>query len=123
MSAQETLRHRYNWKKVEVPKTWNPKEPEELVGFYAGRTKRYGSYGQYEVVLVVVPQLGMRMVSGTQIIQLLDAALIEVGQPVRVVFNGIIPLKNDRTMKSFDLFVTEGDPIPREEMPQVEDVS
>lgn len=118
-AVASALRDRFRWKKVEVPKPWNPKSPEELIGFYAGRTKKNGRYGQCEVVLVAVPSVGVRMVSGTQITQLIDAAMIDLGQPVRVVFNGTVKLQGvgNKKMKLFDLFVRDGDPIPKEDMP------
>lgn len=86
---------------------------------------RNGRWGQYEVVLVVVPAKGAYMVSGCQIIQLLDAAMIEVGHPIRIIFNGHQVTESDlcgeeRRMKLFEVFVAEGDPIAPSEMPSVD---
>jgi hypothetical protein len=119
MPASSIL-ERYKWKKVLAPKTWLPKVPgTELVGFYAGRTMRSGSWGQYEVVLVLVPSKGAYMVSGCQVIQLLDAAMIEVGHPVRIAYNGTQEISEDRKMKLFELHVADGDPIASSEMPSL----
>jgi hypothetical protein len=121
-----SILERYRWKKVLAPKSWLPKLPgTELAGFYAGRTMRNGRWGQYEVVLVVVPAKGAYMVSGCQIIQLLDAAMIEVGHPIRIIFNGHQVTESDlcgeeRRMKLFEVFVAEGDPIAPSEMPSVD---
>lgn len=119
------LRARYAWKQVEAPKTWRPKMPgEELVGYFMGKTMRNGRFGQYEVVLVLVPHRGVFMISGTRIVQLADTAAVATGWPIVVVWRGSLPLPvNDdgevRSMKLYDLFVAEGDPLSAEEMPRV----
>jgi hypothetical protein len=116
------LRERYEWRKVETPKAWRPKElGEELLGFYGGKTSRSGPYGQYDLVLVHVPKRGSFLVSGTRVIQLIDAAGIEPGWPVRVVFRGVVQLDEQRRMKSFDVFVAEGDPVSPDELPRTSD--
>lgn len=110
---QETLAHRYSWKKIHAPRTWSPKAiGAELIGFYGGRTTRQGVYGQYDVVLVHVPQRGSYMVSGCQILQLIDASMIEVGGPIRIRFGGHQALSDNKAMKIFELFVAE---LPVEE--------
>lgn len=108
------LVEKYNWKRVEAPRSWKPAEGEELVGFYAGRTIRNGDFGQYDVILVAVPSVGMRMVTGVQIVQLVDAAQLTPGDPVRVRFNGM-----QGQMKSFDLYVAEGERAAVEDLPGV----
>ncbi len=114
----DSLVSRYEWKKVEAPKTWRPKHNgEELVGFYGGKTSRTGQYGQYEVVLIHVPRRGTFMISGTRIVQLADAANINVGWPIRVVYLGTVALAEEKTMKQFDVFVAEGDPVSPDELP------
>lgn len=119
-SALSNILERYAWEKVQSPKTWRPtEENEELCGFYGGKTIRSGAYGQYEVVIVHVPMRGTVMVSGTQIVQLIDASGICVGWPVRVRWLGLIDLGNGKAMKSFDVFVAEGDPLEESELPQV----
>lgn len=87
MNQPIDLRARYAWKKVEAPKTWRPStNGEELTGFYGGKTLRNGQWGQYEVIVVHVPHRGTFMVSGTRVIQLVDAADIQTGWPIRIVY-------------------------------------
>lgn len=95
------------WRKINAPSTWRPAEGEELVGYYAGRTKREGSFGQYEVVVVLVPYKGAFMLSGTQLLQLMDAGMVRRGDAVRVVYKGLKQLDDEREMKMFELFVGE----------------
>jgi hypothetical protein len=120
------LHGRYKWKKVERPHPWRPKEPgEELVGFYGGKTLRSGKFGQYEVVIVHVPCSGTLMLSGIQIIQLVDAACIEVGWPIRIVWKGLEELGEGdiegeaKRMKTFEVYVAEGDPLAVGDLPKV----
>lgn len=120
MNETNSIRERYQWKRVEAPKRWYPKEVgQELVGFYSGKTVRNGTFGQYEVVLISVPARGVFMLSGVQIVQLVDASAAEIGWPLRVVWQGSKKLDGDRTMKCFELFVAEGDPISPEDMPAI----
>lgn len=122
-----TLREKYEWKKVEAPKTWRPKyNGEELVGFYGGRTIRSGSFGQYEVVIVHVPGRGSFMLSGTQLIQLIDAASADVGDPIRVVWGGYLKLGEaedgrEKKMKQFTVFVVDGERLAPEDMPAIKE--
>lgn len=109
------------WRKISAPQTWRPKDGEELIGFYAGRTKREGTFGQYEVMVILVPYKGAFMVSGTKLIQLADAAMITRGDAVRVVFLGKKDIGEAREMKDFELYVGEMPaaddmPITEEEM-------
>jgi hypothetical protein len=100
------------WRKVSAPKPWNPKENgSELVGYYAGRSKRDGIHGQYEVLTVVVPYKGMFLVSGTILIQLADAAMLSRGDAVRIVFVERKQLDDERTMKMFELYVGESEAL------------
>lgn len=118
MSQQDTMRDRYNWKKVEAPKPWKPRVPgEELLGFYAGQSKRQGQFGEYTVVMIAVPGEGLRMVSGARIVQLVDAAALTPGEPVRIVWHGNLPLKGDRTYNSYDLFKSDGEALPEDQLP------
>lgn len=120
-SAQDAMRASYRWKKVEVPKSWRPSGVgDELVGFYAGRTKKGGKFGQYEVLLVMVPSVGMLMVSGAHILQLIDAAYCPYGQPIRILYTGLKSLSKNREMKQFDLFLCEGPGLPEAAIPSAQ---
>lgn len=105
------------WRKISAPKTWRPNAGEELLGYYAGRTKRDGKYGQYEVLTVLVPYHGMFLVSGTQLIQLADSAMLTRGDAIRIVFTGYKELSEDRQMKLFDLFIGEDAALSETELP------
>jgi hypothetical protein len=119
-AAQEQLLARFKWRKVEVPRSWNPRSPGQvLIGFYAGRTTRNGAFGQYDVVLVLVPGDGAYMVSGVKLMQLLDASMIDTGHPIQIVYNGEKDLGDKKSMKLFDLLVAEGDPIDAAAMPNI----
>lgn len=116
MSASAKLKN-VKWHKVSAPKPWNPKENgTELIGFYAGRTKRDGVHGQYEVVTVLVPYKGAFMVSGTVLIQLADAAMLTRGDAVRIVFVERKQLDNGHTMKVFELYVGETEALSEPEL-------
>jgi len=123
--AAQSILERYRWKEVHAPKPWLPKIPgTELAGFYGGRTTRSGSYGQYDVILVHVPARGTFMVSGVKAIQLVDAAMIDVGHPIRVVWDGLQECGTDaagkaKHMKLFRVLVAEGEPIDAEDLPRV----
>ena len=105
------------WRKISAPKPWNPKENgTELIGYYAGRTKREGIHGQYEVVTVLVPYKGAFMVSGTCLIQLADSAMLTRGDAVRIVFVERKQLDEDREMKVFELYVGEGEALSDTEL-------
>lgn len=118
--SAESLRERFDWKKVVAPKVWRPKyNGEELIGFYGGRTVRNGQFGQYEVVLIHVPQRGAFVVNGVRIIQLIDAALITPGHAVRIVWRGMMDLGDDKKMRSYDVFVAEGKVRP-DALPEIE---
>lgn len=123
--AFQSILERYEWKEVHAPKAWYPKMPgEELVGFYGGRTTRSGYHGQYEVVLVHVPAKGSFMVSGTKLMQLADAAMIDIGHPIRIVWEGhqsvgVTATGEEKRMKLFRVLVAEGDPIDAADLPRV----
>lgn len=95
------------WRKINAPAPWYPKDDDELIGFYAGRTKRDGSFGQYEVVVVLVPYKGAVTVSGTTLIQLADSAMLTRGDAVRIKYLGKKQLDEGREMKLFELYVGE----------------
>ncbi len=116
------LKSRFTWKKVHGPRIWRPKVPgEELVGYYGGKTLRNGAYGQYEVVVVHVPIKGTYLISGIQVVQLVDASSIDVRWPIRIVWRGTEALDEERTLKKFEVFVAEGDPIAEEDVPEVQE--
>ncbi len=122
----DQLRERYKWQKIQAPKKWIAKAPgEELLGYYGGRTTRAGAFGQYDVILVHVPLKGAYMLSGTMILQLADAAMIPLGHPVRVVWEGEQDLGtvdgegNPKRMKQYELFIADGDPIDASALPEL----
>jgi hypothetical protein len=110
MSSTDKLKN-VKWRKIHAPTTWRPSDTgEELIGFYAGRTKRDGTFGQYDVVIIAVPYKGTFMISGTKLIQLFDSAMLTRGEAVRVRFLGrqdISTPDEKREMKLFELFVGE----------------
>lgn len=107
-----------NWRKITAPTSWRPKKDEELIGYYIGRTKKNGKFGQYEVLTVLVPYKGTMMVSGTVIIQLADSALIQTGDAIRIVFKGLKDIGEDRKMKTFELYIGDGTALPIAEIPE-----
>ncbi len=103
------MKNIFNWIKVKRPKSWRPQAGEELIGYYVGRTVRDGQWGQYEVITVVTPERGTFMVSGTQIVQLCDVALLKYGAAVRIKFLGIKPIGNGHEMKEFELYISDSE--------------
>jgi hypothetical protein len=121
MSMSDEIRERFKWRKVTAPQTWRPTEVgQELVGYYGGRTIREGQFGQYEVVLVHVPLEGSYMLTGTQLIQLLDASMANVGHPIRIVWQGLKETAAGHTMKTYEVMVAEGEALPAEALPTVQ---
>lgn len=115
------LKAQYKWKKVETPRMWRPKTSnEELVGYYGGKTTRVGAFGSYEVVIVHVPADGAYLVSGTQVVQSADAALLVTGQPIRLVFHGRKNIGSGREMKLITMYVAEGERVPPAELPELQ---
>ena len=119
METVDALREKFQWRKVQTPRMWNPSEVgEELAGYYGGRTVRTGSFGQYEIAIFHVPGVGSYMVSGTQLLQFLDAAVVHPGWPVRIVWKGVVEMAGTgHKMKTFEVFVAAGEAIPVEAMP------
>lgn len=106
------------WRKVKRPRSWHPEAGEELTGYYCGRTLRDGQWGQYEVITVMATDGKVYMLSGTQIVQLADVAMLKSGSPVRVVFIGMKQLSGNRQMKQFEMYVTDADlPLEVESVP------
>lgn len=119
LSIEERFRQRFEWVKVRAPQPWQPAAGEELGGYYCGRTIRTGSFGQYEVVLIAVPRVGMFTASGSELIRLIDSALLTRGHPVRILFKGLEQSKTNaaRTVRHFELLISAGNPIPEHEIP------
>lgn len=96
------------WKKVQPPQTWRPNDTgEEIVGIYRGKTKKTGSHGQYEVILVDVTGRGRFLVSGVACVQGVDTAGLAPGEPIKIIYRGTKALDVDRTMKMFDVYVED----------------
>lgn len=106
------------WREVQAPTTWRPKKGDELIGYYAGQTKKNGKFGEYSVVTLLVPYKGAMMISGSMVVQLADSALLSVGDPIRICFLGKKDIGEDRQMKVFKLFVGEGDALAEDEIPE-----
>lgn len=73
-----------------------------------------------------LPDLYRKTVSGVRLIQLIDASMIAKGAPVRIVFLGDKKIGEEadgvkpKTMKLFDLFITDGEPLTDEDFSQIE---
>lgn len=120
MSRSDAKLAGMKWRKISAPTAWRPKDGDELIGYYLGRTRRDGRFGQYEVVVVAVPYAGTHMISGTGIIQLADSAMLSRGDAVRIVYLGSQALENGLTVKRFELYVGEtprAEDMPTEELP------
>jgi hypothetical protein len=80
------------WREVTPPKTWQPKDGDVIVGYYMGKSRRDGRWGQYEVVVVGVPTgdgfNSPYLISGTKIVQAIDSGNVQPGKLVRVTFKG-----------------------------------
>jgi hypothetical protein len=106
------------WKEVEAPSTWRPRKGDELVGWFMGRTKKNGKFGEYTVITVLVPYKGAVMVSGAKIIQLADTSMIRAGEPIKIVYLGKIDIGEDRQMKTFKMYQGEGESLATENIPE-----
>lgn len=109
MSSVDKLKQ-VKWRKINAPTTWRPEPGDELIGFYAGCTKREGQFGEYTVVIVAVPYKGTYMISGTKLVQLFDSAMLTRGEAVRIKFLGRKDISTEdekREMKEFELYVGE----------------
>ena len=114
------LRERYKWKKVAAPKAWNPEvEGEQLTGFYGGRTIRDGLYGQYEVIIVHVPMAGAFTLTGTKLVQLMDASGATPGEPVIVRWLGHKETARGYKMKNYEVLVADGECVPADALPEL----
>lgn len=105
------------WRRITAPLVWRPVAGEELIGYYVGRTKRDGAFGQYEVVVIAVPYKGTFTVSGTGLLNLVDSGMVTRGQAIRIFFGGYLDLGEGKQMKQFELYVGEterADDLPPE---------
>ena len=117
--AVEDIRERYQWQKIQRPKPWKPDEVgDELIGYYGGTSLRDGRFGQYTVALIHVPLQGTWMVSGTQIIQMIDGAVVPHGHPIKITWKGMKKLGGDRQMKLFEVEIGIGEAVPEEALPE-----
>ena len=111
---------RYKWREVTAPRTWRPEEiGEELVGYYGGRTLREGQYGQYEVIIVHAPGDGAYMLTGVRVVQLMDASMASVGDPVRIIWGGLKETGAGHHMKLYSVMVAEGEAIEADYLPEI----
>lgn len=118
--AEDQLREKYGWRKVEAPRPWRPLLPgEELIGFYGGTTKRVGRHGEYTVVIVHVPQGGSRTCTGSALIRLVDAGMVARGCPVRIIYQGTRVTENGFNEKQFDLLIATGPAVAVEALPEL----
>lgn len=109
---------RYKWRAIQPPRKWQPTEPgSELTGFYGGKTLRDGPHGQYYVCLVHVPLQGTFTASGTHLIQAVDAGMVPIGHPVRIVWQGYKETAAGHQMKVFEVMVAEGEALAEEALP------
>jgi hypothetical protein len=114
----QRIREQYKWREIASPVPWRPEEVgTELVGFYGGKTMRTGKYGQYEVAIIHVPMDCSYMVTGTRVIQLVDASLAPIGHPIRIVWQGYKETGQGHNMKMFDVLVADGVAVPADALP------
>lgn len=118
--AEDLLREKYGWRKVEAPRIWRPLLPgDEIVGFFGGTTLRNGAYGQYHVVLVHVPHSGSFTVTGSALIRLIDTGMVAKGCPIRIIYQGTRVTENQHTEKQFELFIATGPAVAEEALPRM----
>ncbi len=108
---QERILQKFTWRKVTAPKPWHPKPGDEIAGFYGGKSVKNGKFGQYQAVLVRIPGSNPIMVTGARIVQLIDAAMVEIGAPIHITYGGKKDIGNDRTMNLFELQVADDNDV------------
>lgn len=99
-----TKRDDDGWVKVTAPRRWTPVEGEELIGVYAGVQQREGRFGTMTVHLVRTPS-GTFYPSGMAADDLFRAVLLDLGDPVRLVYCGQKPTGSGNSMHLYELFV------------------
>jgi hypothetical protein len=118
-TAAEELRARYNWKKVTKAQRWDPEEGDELVGYYGGQTVQNGTFGEYTVIILHVPQGGSYMLTGMKLVQLVDVSPAQVGDPMIVKWLGHKKTGGGHQMKDYEVKVADGERVPEDAMPEV----
>lgn len=108
---QSRILQKFQWRKVVAPKPWHPKPGDEIAGFYGGKSVKNGKYGQYQAILVRIPGRSPLMVTGARIVQLIDAAMVEVGAPIHISFGGKKDIGDGKTMNLFELNVAEDNEV------------
>ena len=94
------------WREVHAPKTWRPGEGECLVGYFRGVFEKDGMYGAYYAVRVKDLEGQTWHVSGSHIVNLIDAAEVEIGGLIEITFLERIEIDDgERTFKKFELRV------------------
>ena len=100
------------WNKLEPPKSWKPEPGDEIAGYYLGTSTRDGVYGQYNVVMLAVPDdKGFSrpvMISGIQVIQAIDGSSTKPGAFISVTVSGIELTANGHNMKVMDVYEASG---------------
>jgi hypothetical protein len=112
-SREIAVAHGVKWHKLNRPQPWNPTKPgAELVGYYLGQSIRTGVYGEYTIIMLAVPTghgfTQPYTVSGVALINAIDGGLVEEGYLVRIVYQGVKDLDEERAVKLFDVYVGEG---------------
>jgi hypothetical protein len=115
-TPQATLRKKHVWQRVEPVRPWRPGPGEDLIGYYLGQRTRLGQFGPYGIATLLVPNVGLLSLSGASLIALIECALLERGDLVRVVYlgkkvYGLDGEGKDKAMKTFERH--------RPEVPQV----
>ncbi len=112
------------WTKVTTPRAWHPTKPgAELIDYYAGRSTCDGAFGQYDVVLVAVPGVGMMTVSGVKPLSAVEASGVQLRTPVKFVFNGLKDIGRENKLKDIDVYVDAAFLEPITELPKITSAS
>jgi hypothetical protein len=123
-NKEQRFVEKHEWEKVKAPQVWRPHAGAELNGYYGGRTLKNGTFGQYQVVLVHTLSDGAWTASGTGLITLIDAAMIQIGHPIRIQYQGSILTGQDadgkpKTFKKYEVYKAIGPSVPSDLMPRI----
>lgn len=91
------------WTKVDIALPWRPEPGEVLEGVYGGQSMMRGHSGEYDI-WIVHTRLGSYTVSGTIAARMFASAMIEEGEPIRIVYKGRAG-KGEFKYKDYDMFV------------------